>query len=154
MTPPPFQIFMEDHADDVWRFLVASVGHSEADDCWQETFLAALRAYPRLAPDSNLKAWVLKIAQRKAIDSHRSARRRPAPVDELPDRPVGVPDEPDPALWAAVRELPHKQRLAIVHRYVSDLRYADIGELLDCSADAARRNVHEGLKKLREEWRR
>jgi RNA polymerase sigma-70 factor (ECF subfamily) len=55
-----------------------------------------------------------------------------------------------PELWSQVRELPPKQRAAVAHRYVTDLSYREIGELLDCSEEAARRNVHEGLKKLRE----
>jgi RNA polymerase sigma factor (sigma-70 family) len=152
VTPPPFQSFIETYAEDVWRFLSASVGPAEADDCWQETFMAALRAYPRLDSDSNLKAWVLKIAQRKAIDSHRSTARRPVPIDEVPDSPERPLAERDPDLWESVRALPHKQRLAIVYRYASDLGYADIAGLLGCSVEAARRSVHEGLKKLREEW--
>src|SRR5881275_2066051 len=67
---PPFQRFLEDHRDDVWRFLVAAVGRTDADDCFQETFMAAMRAYPRLragGPDHNLRAWVLTIAHRKAL---------------------------------------------------------------------------------------
>ena len=43
---PPFQRFLEEHADVVYRFVVASVGRGEAEDLFQETFLAALRAYP------------------------------------------------------------------------------------------------------------
>ena len=61
------------------RFLIASVGPVDADDCYQETWLAALRAYPRLRDASNLRSWILTIAHRKAIDhvrSVRAARRR------------------------------------------------------------------------------
>ena len=47
---PPFQRFLEDHRDDVWRFLVAAVGRTDADDCFQETFMAAMRAYPDSVP--------------------------------------------------------------------------------------------------------
>ena len=43
---PPFQRLLDDHGRDVLRFLVAAAGPDEADDCFQETFLAALRAYP------------------------------------------------------------------------------------------------------------
>lgn len=150
MSLPPFQAFVDSHGNDVWRFLVALVGRAEAEDCWQETFLSALKAYPRASKDSNLKAWVLTIAQRKAIDSFRSSKRRPVPVAEVPDMPkshaVG-----DSELWERVGTLPPKQRLAIVHRFVLDLRYAEIGRLIDSSEAAARRSVHEGLKKLREE---
>ena len=84
MTPPPFQRFLDEQRDPVWRFLVAAVGRDAADDCFQETFLAALRAYPKLRDASNLRAWVMTIADRKAIDHHRSRgapggprRRRP-----------------------------------------------------------------------------
>ena len=151
MALPPFQRFLDAYRDDVYRFLVASVGPHDAEDCFQETFLAALRAYPRLRADDNLRGWVLTIANRKAIDVHR-ARTRYAAAD-VPDRPAN-PDRIDgePALWAEVRALPSKQRAAVVHRYVNDLPYAEIGGLMGCTADAARRSVHEGLKKLREVW--
>ena len=76
---PPFQSFLDAHRDAVWRFLVRSVGRAEAEDCFQETFIAALRAYPRLRPDSNLSAWVLTIAHRKALDSHHARSRRAVP---------------------------------------------------------------------------
>ncbi len=150
MNLPPFQVFLDRYSNDVWRFLVALVGPDRAEDCWQETFLSALNAYPRAAADSNLKAWVLTIAQRKAIDSTRASKRRALPLAELPE--TGRHDElPDPALWGRVAALPTKQRLAVVHRYVLDLRYADIGRLTGCSEAAARRNAHEGLKRLRKE---
>ena len=55
-------------------------------------------------------------------------------------------------LWSAVSGLPPKQRSAVVLRFATDMAYAQIGEMLDCSEDAARRNVHEGLEKLRGEF--
>ena len=64
----------------MWRYLVAAVGSSDAEDCFQETFIAALRAYPRLRAGSNLRAWVLTIAHRKALDAHRARSRRAVPV--------------------------------------------------------------------------
>ena len=67
--PPPFQRFLDCHRDAVWSFLVASVGRADAEDCFQETFLSALRAYPSLKDASNLRGWALTIANRKALDS-------------------------------------------------------------------------------------
>jgi RNA polymerase sigma factor (sigma-70 family) len=151
---PPFQVLLDDHRDDVYRFLVASLGREEADDCFQETFIAALRAYPRLRDASNLRSWLFTIAHRKAIDAHRARARRAVPVEEVPEQGdaggVGLNGEPE--LWRAVRGLPAKQRAAVLHRYVNDLVYADIGRVMGCSEDAARRSVHEGLKKLRTAW--
>jgi RNA polymerase sigma factor (sigma-70 family) len=151
---PPFQLLLDRHRGDVYRFLVASVGPVDADDCFQETWIAALRAYPRLKRADNLRAWLLRIAQRKALDSHRARRRRAQPSDSLPETAV-VPDQladGEPELWAAVRGLPPKQRTAVFCRSVLGMPYSELAELLDCSQDAARRNVHQGLKALREEW--
>ncbi|MGH8896213.1 MAG: RNA polymerase sigma factor [Egibacteraceae bacterium] len=152
MSPPPFCEFLEAHREEVYRVLVGSVGPHDAQDCFQETFLAALRAYPRLHADSNLRAWVLTIAHRKALDAHRTRGRLPFPVADVTKAPNGQapPDEPDAELWAAVRALPPGQRAAVVHRFVADLSYAQIGQVLDCSEEAARQRVHAGLTKLRE----
>ena len=146
----PFQRFLDDHRDSVWRFAVASVGRQDADDVFQETFLAAMRAYPRLRADSNLQAWVLTIAHRKALDHHRARTRRPIP-GEVPEIAVTDEQPTDDELWAQVRALPPKQRGAVALRYAADLGYQAIGDALGISADAARRNVHEGIKKLRQE---
>jgi RNA polymerase sigma factor (sigma-70 family) len=149
---PPFQALIDSHADAVRRFLVASAGPGAADDCFQDTFIAALRAYPRLRPGSNVRAWLFTIARSKAIDHHRAVRRRPIPVAEVPERPAPSMEHesPDGDLWAAVRALPEKQRAAVVLRFTCDLSHREIGRVLDCSDAAARRSVHEGLKRLRE----
>jgi RNA polymerase sigma factor (sigma-70 family) len=149
---PPFQTFLDQHREIVYRFLLFSVGPDEAADCTQETFLAALRAYPRLQEGSSLRAWILTIAHRKAIDTHRARGRRPVPVADPPDTAVQPPDLPDPSLWEAVGRLPPKQRAAIVLRFVSDLPFRQIGRIVGCSEAAARQNVREGLVRLREEW--
>ena len=149
---PPFQRFLDAHRDAVWRFLVSSVGPIEAEDCFQETFVAALRAYPRLRGDSNLRAWVLTIAHRKALDSHRGRARRAVPVEQvaaIDGREAPAAPLRDQALWDAVEELPARQRSAVVLRYVADLPHRDIASAIGCSEEAARRSLHEGLTKLR-----
>jgi RNA polymerase sigma factor (sigma-70 family) len=151
--PPPFNRFLDDHREAVYRFLVATVGPDEADDCFQETFIKALRAYPRLRDADNLRGWVLTIARRTAIDAARGRRRRPQPAaDPEPPAVDGTPDLGDPALWEAVRGLPPRQRAAVTLRYVNDLSYADVGRVIGSSEDAARRSAFEGLRRLREVW--
>jgi RNA polymerase sigma factor (sigma-70 family) len=153
-TPPPFQVFLDENREAVWRFLVSTVGPVEAEDCFQETFISALRAYPRLREGSNMRAWVLTIAHRKAIDSHRGRARRALPVadvGELDARALASPQPPDGELWQAVRELPSRQRSAVVLRYAADLAHREIAAAMGCSEEAARRSLHEGLRKLRTE---
>jgi RNA polymerase sigma factor (sigma-70 family) len=152
VSPPPFQTFLERNRDAIYRFLLFSVGPDSADDCLQETLAAALRAYPRLVDGSNLRAWALTIAHRKAIDAHRARSRRPVPVAELPERPAAAVSMPDPGLWEAVGQLPPKQRASIVLRFVSDLPFRQVGSIVGCSEAAARQNVQQGLARLREEY--
>jgi RNA polymerase sigma factor (sigma-70 family) len=149
MSPPPFQTLLEEHRVDVYRFLVASVGRQAADDCFQETFLSALRAYPRLRDASNLRGWLLTIATRKALDHWRGEKRRPIPVERVPEVAAAEADGRDDVLWRSVDALPPMQRAALIHRYVLDLTYAEVAEALGCSEEAARANAYEGRRKLR-----
>jgi RNA polymerase sigma factor (sigma-70 family) len=149
MHPPPFQRLLEDHRAEVYRFLVAAVGRQAADDCFQETFLSALRAYPRLQDASNLRGWLLTIATRKTLDHWRAEKRRPIPVERLPEAAAPERADGDDALWRAVGTLPPMQRAALIHRYVLDLPYAEVAEALGCSVEAARANAYEGRRKLR-----
>jgi RNA polymerase sigma factor (sigma-70 family) len=148
---PPFQTLLDRHADEVMGILRGAVGRDGAEDCFQETFLAALRAYPSLRDDGNLRGWLLTIAHRKAIDHHRARGRRPVPLAEPPEVAVADPERPDERVWEAVGALPPKQRAAVALRYGSDLPHAEIAAALGCSPEAARRNLHEGLKRLRKE---
>jgi RNA polymerase sigma factor (sigma-70 family) len=164
VTAPPFQSFFDAHRREVYRFLAGMVGREEAEDCFQETFLAALRGYPPAGSRPNLRAWVLTIAQRKAIDAQRSRARRPrtgadeaildSAADGRPQRsapdPATAVEAAEPEVWAAVRELAPKQRAALVLRYALDLSHREVAGVLDCSEEAARRSAHEGLKRLRE----
>jgi RNA polymerase sigma factor (sigma-70 family) len=133
----------------VYRFLVSMIGPNDADDAYQETWIAALRAYPRLHDASNLRGWVLTIAHRKAIDLIRTRKRQAVPVEDVPERPVAPNELPEEGLWERVRQLPDKQRTAIGLRFVADAAYAEISAAMGTSEEAARRNVFEGLKRLR-----
>jgi RNA polymerase sigma factor (sigma-70 family) len=135
-------------------FLIASVGPNDAEDCFQETFIAALRAYPRLEDGGNLQSWLLTIAHRKAIDHHRSKKRRAVPIGDLPEK-IASGGEPegreDSGIWRQVAALPPKQRMAVALRFVCDLPHREIAAATGTSEEAARRNVHEGVKRLRME---
>ncbi len=152
---PPFQQLLDAHGRDIHRFLVASVGVVDADDCYQETWLAALRAYPGIRDASNLRGWIFTVAHHQATDHVRARRRRAVPVEDLPERSTGPAAEPiDDALWALVGDLPPKQRTALALRYVADSAFKEIAAAMGTSEDAARRNVYEALKRLRTDYQR
>ncbi|MBA2295304.1 MAG: sigma-70 family RNA polymerase sigma factor [Actinobacteria bacterium] len=143
---PPFETFYADHSAEVLGLLRRRLGRDRADDAFQETFLRALRAYDRLRHGEYLRAWVLTIATRVAIDTHRRAGE---PTDELPDLPHrdGVPAYEELAFLTD--ELPPKERAAVVLRYGYDLDYEQIASALESSEDAARQAASAGVRRLR-----
>jgi RNA polymerase sigma factor (sigma-70 family) len=149
---PPFEQVVREHGETVLRVCTAVVGRSAAEDVWSETFLAALAAYPRLRPESNVRAWILTIARNKAIDLHRTSSRSALPLEALPE-PAATADadesELHPTLSAALATLPAKQRGAIAYHYVAELPYAQVAELLGTSEAAARRSAADGIASLR-----
>jgi RNA polymerase sigma factor (sigma-70 family) len=146
----PFEEIVAEHGDLVLRVCRALVGPADAADAWSETFLSALQAYPRLPPGSNVRGWLVRIAQRKAIDQMRGAARRPQPAAELPEVPALAPEPPaDEELRGALDALPAKQRGAVIYRYLAGLSYAEVGALLGSNATAARRSASDGIANLR-----
>src|SRR5881392_1011107 len=129
----PFDEIVTAHGAVVMRVCRALLHHADAQDAWSETFLAALRAYPDLRPNSNVRGWLVTIAQRKAIDQIRKNTRAPRPRGDLPEIPVSDDERGagDHDLRAALDRLPPKQRGAVIYRYLGDLSYADVAVVLD-----------------------
>lgn len=138
---------MTEYGPMVLRVCRAVVGPIDAEDAWSETFLSAMRAYPELDPNANVEAWLVTIAQRRAIDVGRTTTRAPAPVEHVPE--AGRIDGYDPDLWAALEALPDKQRRTLAYHYLAGLPYAEIADLLGGTAEAARRAAADGIKTLR-----
>ena len=150
---PPFEQVVEEHGPTVMRVCRAILDPADAEDAWIDTFVSAIRAYPELRPDSNVRGWLVTIAHNRAIDLLRAARRRPVPTDRVPDRHPTTPDATDAdghdALRAALDALAPKQRTAVVYRHLGDLPYPEIARAMGTSETAARRNVSDGIAKLR-----
>jgi RNA polymerase sigma factor (sigma-70 family) len=148
---PPFERVIELHGPAVLRFCVTQTGPERGEDVFQETMLAALRAYDELRDAAAIRSWLFSIAARKAVDSHRGRARAPVPVaDPEPPPADGELPLPGDGIWQLVRSLPGKQRTAVTLRYLADLSHREIAEVMETSEDAARRNVFEGLRWLRE----
>jgi len=151
MNLPPFQVLVDEHSRPLHRFLCGLVGRDAADDCLQETLLAALRSYGRLRDARNLRGWLFTIAHRKGIDYLRK-RSKELPFASPPEQPSHPDPGHDAELWGRVARLPEKQRAAVTLRYLGDLAYADVAEVMEISESAARQNVRAGLAKLRKDY--
>jgi RNA polymerase sigma factor (sigma-70 family) len=150
----PFEDVVTEHGAAVLAVCRALLPRADAEDACAEAFLAALRAYPRLMPDSDVRAWLVTIAHRKAVDVLRArARRRPAKGRARTGSdaavPARAPHEPAPGLATALGALAFKQQAAVTHHYLGGLPYAEVAALLGTTAAAARRSAADGLANLR-----
>ena len=151
---PPFESFYAEHREVVFGLLVRRLGRGRAEDAFQETFLRALRGYARLEHGRHLRAWVLTIAERIAIDEYRKPS---ASAHEHMDFDLEAPPEPEAAyaeLADLTDRLPPTERAAVVLRYGYDLPYDQIGQALGSSEEAARQAASSGVRRLRREGAR
>ncbi|HIZ37747.1 MAG TPA: sigma-70 family RNA polymerase sigma factor, partial [Candidatus Ruania gallistercoris] len=147
----PFETAVQAHGATVLRVCRAVLGPgADAEDAWSETFLAALRSWSELDEDTNVEAWLVRVAQRKAVDITRKRARHAIPTEELPEQEsrLGVPGTDDTGVWRAVAALPERQRLAVAYHYFGGLPHTETAELMGSSAAAVRRAAADGLKKL------
>lgn len=161
-TKPLFEELVDAHSGELFGFLWRMLGdEAEAQDCLQDTFLRAYRAYGCVQND-NLRAWLYKIATNSARTqlkrtSARRTRNEPL-IEEIASKDKAVHAQVAERLSIAevkqaVQALPARQRAALMMRKYQELDYAEIAAALECSEDAARANVYQALKKLREVFR-
>lgn len=148
----PFEQAVRQHGETVLRVCRAVLGSgADAENAWSETFLAALGAWPDLDDDTNVQAWLVRVAHRKAIDVVRARARQAAPIGDLPDQRsrLGNPGDDEHGVWAAVAALPERQRLAVAYHFFGGLPHAETAELIGGTPDAVRRAAADGIKRLR-----
>lgn len=149
----PFERVVARHGRTVWRVCRAVLDEHDTDDAWSETFVAALVAYPSLPTSTDLEAWLVTVAHRKAIDVLRARDRRPRPVRTVPEPPPAPPHDDALArrdeLDGALRALPPGQRRAVVYHHLVGLSHREVAEVTGISPDAARRASADGIAALR-----
>jgi RNA polymerase sigma-70 factor (ECF subfamily) len=149
---------LAEHGPRVWRTVFRALGHAaDAQDCYQETFLAAWQ----IARSSQVKDWAALLtclATRKAIDRLRMrvrAARRSEPLDAIPEPAMNH----DPAgnlrvaelldrLRAGLTELPDKQAEVVWLSCVEGLSHQEISDQLQISTGEVRVLLHRGRERL------
>jgi RNA polymerase sigma-70 factor (ECF subfamily) len=166
MMGDAFEEAMLAYRDEIYRYVWRMLGDTQdAQDLTQETFLRAYRAFDRLEPESNVRAWLYRIATNTCLTflKRRGRERNVLSLDEgwLPGLVAHAETPLDTVgrrellreVACAVEALPPRQRAAIVQRKYQGLSYAEIAACLGCSEETARAHVYQGLRKLRAQFR-
>lgn len=161
---PPFVTLIDAYQHAVYRYLVRCTGNEDdAQDLFQETFLRAHRAYAAFSGDTGHRAWLFRIATNLVKNHGRGRRRRsnvfapggePVPPGRQPVTPEHLLHSRQAAhvLQGLLDRLSFRQRTAVIQRQIEGLAYHEIADNLDCSEQAARAHVYQGLRKLRAGW--
>jgi RNA polymerase sigma-70 factor (ECF subfamily) len=158
-----FDATLARYGAEIYRFaLHLTRNRSDADDLYQETALKAYRAWSRLPCDANHRAWLYRIASNTFLsDKRKTSRLRSLDAEETVESIPAASQDDDGRLDAGnllrevevfIESLPPKQRIALVQRKYLDIGYPEIAATLGCSEEAARRSVHEALRKLRDRF--
>jgi RNA polymerase sigma factor (sigma-70 family) len=121
----------EQHGGLVRTLILVAPSQDLARDCADEAFSRAYAKWERVSTMTNPIGWTYRVAVnvlRRRVRRHRietTLLQARVPRDVTED--LVIPDE---ELWAAVRALPERQRLAIALRYVADLTEADVAEAM------------------------
>ena len=164
--PHPFEQIMQRHEREIMRYLLRVSGdRDDAADLFQETWLRAYRAYPRLEPESEVRPWLYAIAVNLCRNRARDgARRARVIVTDDEEHPAGdtmgnarrLLNENEGYAAIRMRELisalPPKQSEALHLRYFTGLNYAQIAVAMDCSEQGARANVSQAVRKFKSMW--
>ncbi len=152
-----FEYLVRRHTPAVYRYCARMLpNRADAEDCTQETWLAAWRALPGFREDASLTTWLYRIATNQALMMLRR-RRVDMPVGELPE--VSDDGAGDPArqlqkhaereaVRKAIRQLPVQYRVPLVLREFESLRYDEIAGVLDLGVPAVKTRLHRGRAQL------
>jgi RNA polymerase sigma-70 factor, ECF subfamily len=154
--PPSFDEAVARHERELMRFLLRTThDRDDALDLYQETWLRAYRAWPKLESAAGLRPWLYRIATNLCLNRIRDRVRRARVIGEEELDLARVPGNTDGMhegalhLRMAIARLPHNQREALIMRKFGGLEYAEIAAALGCSSESARAGVYQALKKLK-----
>jgi RNA polymerase sigma factor (sigma-70 family) len=154
--PGAFSLLYERHCDRVWRFL-ARLAPADAEDLFQETWLAAARHAHRLREDTQLLPWLFTVARNKHRNSLRAFARQARCRQELraeAGSPQARVDDQAHARREAARtcvafaRLPAAYRDVLLLCVVEGCATAEVARMLACSEDTVRKRLSRARREL------
>ena len=154
--PVAFSRLYDHYVQPVYRYIYSRVGSThEAEDITSQTFMAAYEALGRYRERGQFSAWLFQIARSKMNDHFRRSRR------EVGLEAAGEILEREDALGALIRaeelsrirflvnHLNEEEQELIRLRYVADLSFVEMAELLGMREDAVKKSVYRLLTRLK-----
>jgi RNA polymerase sigma-70 factor (ECF subfamily) len=144
------------YAQPIFRYFFSRIGSfPEAEDATAQTFLAALERFRSYRHDGFFASWLFAIARNKAVDYFRKQRKEttldaaeiiPADADLLQQV---IKTERIAALSVLIKALPEEEQELIRLRYVAELSFSEIGQLLGQKDETVKKTLYRLLARLK-----
>lgn len=135
-----------------------TMDQNEAEEITSQTFLLALEGIGKYEYRGiPLGVWLYKIASNVLVDLFRKKNKTlildeselEAAVEGQPENIIVNKDEKS-ELTQLLKTLPPLQQQAVILRYIQELSYKEISEVMEKSEGAVKQLLHRGLTALRE----
>ncbi len=136
----------------VYGLALARTGsRADADDVFQEVFLAYFQSGKTFRDEEHRKAWLLRttINQSRRVTSS-SWRQKTVPLLEREDVPVQFQDPEENEVWTALQSLAEDYRLPLYLFYFQELSTQEIAKALAIRPGAVRMRLTRGREQLRD----
>jgi RNA polymerase sigma-70 factor (ECF subfamily) len=155
-NPQMFGDLYQLYVQPVYRYLYSRLGSAaEAEDVTAQTFLAALERFPKYRHEGYFAGWLFSIAHHKALDHYRKGRNETS-LEEAEHLPVEsdllgqlIKTERIAILAQLIRALPEEEQELICLRYVAELSFAEIGQVLNQKEDTVKKTLYRLLARLK-----
>ena len=142
------------YRQDLYRFCLTMLGDpQDAQDAVQNTFVKVLRALPGEQRRIQLRPWLYRIARNESVELVRGRRDVEPEVEVAAPQQLADAVETRQRLRALIddlRELPERQRSALMMRELGGLGFGEIGTALEASEGAVRQTIYEARLGLRQ----
>lgn len=132
---------------------------TDAEEVAQDAFVYAFRNLARFdAAKSAFRTWLFTIALSRCRNKRRRKLLELLPLEALNTETVPVPREVEQALerrglrrqvWQAIQALPSHLREAVILRYLGEMRFKEVGEVLQCTDRTAEARARAAMETLR-----
>ncbi|MBQ6062498.1 MAG: RNA polymerase sigma factor [Prevotella sp.] len=153
-----FRLLMRQYGKSLyWHIRRIVVGHDDAEDVLQDTFIKVLGNIGQYKGEGQLSAWLYRIATNEALASLRRQTRLFQRIDSLgpllaermeAEAPVDA-DRAELLFQKAVLLLPTQQRIAFNLRYYDELSYEEIAQVTGKKVGTLKTNYHYAVEKIK-----
>lgn len=152
--PEAFDELVGRYYDRIQRLAYATIGPEHAKDLAQETFMAAVKAFPSFRGDSQLSTWLISILRNQSTMFRRNEKKwRLAPLDgedgNLRAQPGNEIETGIRTILDRLKDLPEDLRMTVVLFYIEGMKYAEIAQVMGCPVGTVRSRLFEARERLR-----